>query len=185
MRWHELFADLEGHARSLERAERDAEVAERTRAEVGQLAIVNRLRAAESSSFTLTAIGVGSLTGRVQQVGADWVLLAAPNDVIVPLAAVATVIDLPLASVSPQAVGAVAGRLTMSSALRAVAIDRAAVSIVLRDGGTVVGTPDRVGADFVDVAVHPPGDAPRRASVRSRTTVGFAAIGCVRRLEGR
>jgi hypothetical protein len=49
------------------------------------------------------------------------------------------------------------------------------------DGRSLTGTPDRVGADFVDLALHDPAEPPRRTEVRSRATVSLAAIACVRR----
>ena len=53
MRWEDLFDDLEGQAESLQRVERDAEVADRTRAEVGQLTLMSRLRSNEGREIAL------------------------------------------------------------------------------------------------------------------------------------
>jgi hypothetical protein len=43
------------------------------------------------------------------------------------------------------------------------------------------GTIDRVGADFIEVATHPAGEARRRADVRDVELVTLAAIAAVRR----
>ena len=181
MRWSDLFDDLEGQAEALSRAERAAEVADRTRAEVGRLTLLNRLRSNVGRQVALRLIGSGAVSGTLERVGLDWLLLTCPNDVVVPMSAVATVANLPWDSVSPAGVGAVASRLTLSSVLRAIAVDRARIAVVLRDGTTVSGTPDRVGADFIDIAVHQDDEAPRAAAVTMRTTVSYGAIGKVMR----
>jgi len=181
MRWQDLFADLEGQAQAFEKAELEAEVADRTRAEVGQLTLLNRLRAQLNEQVDLAVSGAGPLRGRLTQVGANWLLLSAPEEIVVPAAAITAVSNLPLSAVSPEGVGHIAGRLRMTAALRAIAIDRCAVTVLFRGGGTVTGTPDRVGADSVDLAVHELGEAPRRSTVQGRLTVAFDAIGAVRR----
>lgn len=176
MRWSDLFDDLEGQGESLARAERDAEVADRTRAEVGQLTLLNRLRADVGRRVSLRLTGAVTVVGTLERVGADWLLLTSPNEVVVPMAAVISVANLPLDAVSPDGVARVASRLTLASALRAIAVDRARVTVMLHDGSTVSGTPDRVGSDFVDIAVHHLDEAPRPAAVTMRTTVAYAAI---------
>lgn len=185
MRWADLFADLEGQAEALERGDPDAEVADRIRIELGQVSLLNRLRAQLGQRVALSVSGVGPLSGRLTQVGANWLLLGAPDEIVVPAAAIVAVTELPPAAVSPQGVGRVAGSIRMTSALRAIAVDRCAVTVLLRGGDTVTGTPDRVGADFVDVAVHELDQAPRRSAVRQRVTVAFDAIGAVRRVHPR
>lgn len=183
MRWLELFADLEGQVEAWERAERDAEISDRTRAETGQVRLVNRLRHQVGESVRLTVLGAGQLEGTVDQVGADWLLLGGSAEVVVPVSALLTVSHLGPASVSPQGVGVVAQRLGLTSALRAIAVDRCPVRVALRDGSTLVGTPHRVGADFVDLAVHDVGEVPRRDVVRGASTVAFGALAAVRRLS--
>ncbi len=181
MRWQDLFADLEGQAGALEWAEIDAEVADRTRGEIAQVTLLNRIRAQVGQHIALTTSGAGSLSGPLLQVGANWLLLNAPDEVVVPGSAIITVSNLPTTATGPAGVGRVTGRLPMTAALRAIAIDRCAVTVLTRAGDKVTGTPDRVGADFVDLAVHELGEAPRRSTVRGRVTVSFDAIGAVRR----
>lgn len=181
MRWQDLFDDLEGQAASWQRAERDAEVADRTRSEVGQLTLLNRLRSNEGRRVSLRLLGGESAAGDVVRLGVDWVLLACPHEVVVPVAAIATAANLPWETVSPEGVGVVASRLTLSSVFRAMAIDRARVTVLLRDLATVSGTPDRVGRDFLDIAVHHEDEAPRATAVSMRTTVAFGAVSAVTR----
>jgi hypothetical protein len=184
MRWDQLFSDLEGQAQALEEAESEAEIADQVRVELGRIDLLSRLRAAEGHRLALVVDGAGQLHGDVGQVGADWLLLKTPQEVIVPLAAVVVVSDLPGAAVSPSGVSRVSSRLRLTVALRAVALDRCAVTVTLRAGTTVSGTPDRVGADFMDLALHDVGDSPRRTAVRGRCTVPFGSIGLVRRTGG-
>lgn len=184
MRWQELFADLEGQARSFEQAEHVSEVADRTRAELAQIGLVNRLRAGLGGPLSLVVSGAGEVAGTLRRVGADWLLVSCPDEVIVPLAAITMVRDLPPRALSPQGVSAVASRVAMTSALRAVARDRCVVSATLRDGAVVVGTPDRIGLDFLDLALHDPEGAPRRSNVRARASVALSALATVRRGQG-
>lgn len=176
MRWQELFADLEQQAWSLGRADLEAEVADRTRAEIAKLTLMSRLRAAEGCEVRLRLLGGRLVAGRIEQLGGDWLLVASGSEYLVPLRAIVSAEDLAAASVASDAVPVVAGRLPLVVALRALAVDRAAVRFELVDGRAVTGTPDRVGADFVDVAVHDVGEAPRRAAVRRRTTISSPAI---------
>ncbi|MGI8701840.1 MAG: hypothetical protein ACR2JU_11645 [Nocardioidaceae bacterium] len=176
MRWTDLFADLEAEVGALERSELHAEVADRTRAEVGQVTLLNRLRSDVGSEVSLRLSGAVTVVGTLERVGADWLLVTSPNEVVVPMAAVSSVANLPLDAVSPEGLSPVASRLTFSSALRAIAVDRARVTVMLTDGTTVAGTPDRVGHDFLDIAVHHLDEAPRSSAVTMRTTVAYAAI---------
>lgn len=181
MRWQELFADLEHQAWSLDREDLDAEVADRTRAEVARLTLMGRLRAAPGVDVRLLLVGGRTVAGRIERFGADWILVASPAERLVPVGAIAVVEGLLSGALPPDAVPAIGDRLPLVVALRALAVDRAAVRFELVDGRTVAGTPDRVGADFVDVAVHDVDEAPRRRTVRGRTTISTAAIAVVSR----
>ena len=179
MRWQELFADLEAQARSLERLEQEAEVAERTRGELAQLTLLRRLHAQLGGELSLWVDGVGAVAGRLDRVGSNWLLLSNLDEVLVPTAALMKLMDLPLQATSPDGIGKVTPRLPLGFVLRAVATDRSVVTVRLRDGATLVGTPHRVGADFLDLAVHDPAEPPRRDLVRGRVTVPFEALAVV------
>lgn len=181
MRWERLFADLETELAAAGAAERDVEVAERTRAEVAKLRLVDRLRAAGEASLTVELAGAGSWSGRVADTGPDWVLLRGDprGDALVALDAVQTVSGLPPRSAVPGSEGRVAERFRIGAVLRGVARDRAGVRVWVRDGGSHTGTVDRVGADYLELAEHDPDVARRATAIRGVRLVPFAALGAV------
>lgn len=184
MRWQSLFADLEGQAHALARADEDAEVAERIRGELATLTVTARLRGLVDAPVMLTLGPAGDLAGHLTQVGADWLLLECPDEVLVPVDALTTAWDLPARAVTDAQAGAVATRLRLGSALRAIARDRSAVVVRRRDGSDLCGTPSRVGLDFVDMDLHERGTAPRRTEIRRQATIPYAAIAWVRKMPG-
>jgi hypothetical protein len=181
MRWQELFADLEGMARATETAERDSEVADRTRAGVAQITLMSRLHSGAGSELRLQVLGAGEVAGRLERLGADWLLVTTPVELVVLTAAVSAVYNLGAGSTSPEVISPVVARTHLTAVLRAIARDRSTVAFCLRDGGRLVGTPDRVGADWVDIAVHEESQVPRRSAVRGRMTVAFSSISTIRR----
>ena len=182
MRWDALFDDLGAQAETLEHAERAAEVEDRTRAEVGAVGLLDRLRAATGSPLRVRT-PAGVLTGTLSRIGRDWLLLDEDDgrEVLVPLAAVLAVSGLPPLAAVPGTMDAVTRRLRLWFVLRRLARDRAPVRVLLRDGSALAATVDRVGADFVEVAVVPTGEARRAAAVRDVLVVPTAALVAVRR----
>jgi hypothetical protein len=165
MRWERLFADLEARLEAEERAGLEGEVADLVRAERSRLAVRDRLRAHLDERLTLSFVsGDPPATGRLLDVGADWVLVeAAIGEMLIPIAVVASI-----AGLSRQAApdsSEVARRLGIGVILRGLARDRAVVSVRLAGDQCVTGTIDRVGADHVDVAVHPQDEARRARAV--------------------
>jgi hypothetical protein len=181
-RWHRLFADLEAEADAAERASLRAEVADRTRAEVGRLRLHDRLRAAVGDSLHCHLLGAGAVVGILRDVGPDWLLLTEPTgaEVLVPLGAVGAVTGLGPRSAPPGSEGLVAARLDLRYALRRLVRERAPVTVLLTDGTALAGTLDRVGADFVEIAEHPAGEARRLRAVRQVRAVPFRALGLLR-----
>jgi len=181
-RWQLLFADLEAAAEAGDHADFVAEVADRTRSEAGRLRLTDRLRAVIGHDLTLELHGGHSVNGVVREVGPDWILLAEPpaRELLVPLAAICLVRGLGALSAHPGSEGAVGARLDLRYALRRLARDRAAVVVVLTGGGTLHGTCDRVGADFLELAEHAEGEPRRMAAVRRVSAVPVGGIVLVR-----
>lgn len=187
VRWDDLFADLEGQLAAERARDLDAEVADRTRRETARLRLVDRLRAAaaEQRPITVSVAGLADpVDGLVTGVGPDWLLLAtASGETLVVLAAVRWLTRLGARATEPGSEGPVEARFTLAFALRALARDRAHLRLVLRDGATVGGTLDRVGADHVELAEHAD-DEPRRAgAVRGLRVVPFTALAALRPVD--
>ena len=182
-RWEALFADLETQAAALDTAERAVEVEERTRIEVGRIRLLDRMRPAVGTAVRLRCTGYGGVTGRLVRVGPDWLLVLEEGgqEAVVATAAVLCASGPGRLSAVPESESIVESRLGLRHVLRGIARDRSAVRISLLDGTTIDGTIDRLGADFVEIAQHPPGELRRREEVRELALVPVSALAVVRR----
>jgi hypothetical protein len=183
VRWQELFDDLEAQFDAAAAAELAAEISDRTRRETALIRLVDRLRPSIGQLISLRLTGLGAIEGRLTAVGPDWLLLdeIAGREVVVNMPAVLSIAGLSAQSSAGDVTPNVAARLTLSYALRGLARDRSPVIACYTDGSTSAGTLDRVGADFVEIAEHPPGEARRRDSVRAVRTVPFGSLSSLRR----
>jgi hypothetical protein len=175
MRWDDLFSDLGAQWDAEARRELDGEVADRTRRERALVGLHERLAAAVGEPVSLTVRVVGSLTGRVLEVGDGWLLLEMPGArglALVPFTAVTGVAGLPV-----RVDGASRGRrFGLGYALRGLSRDRSTVLLTDLDGLVVSGTIDAVGRDVLELSEHAP-DLPRRAeNVTGRRLVPFSAV---------
>ncbi|MEP7178051.1 MAG: hypothetical protein ABI775_03080 [Pseudonocardiales bacterium] len=178
MRWEALFTDLDAQAEALERAERAAEVDERARLDLGALGLLERLRPALGTAVRLQCAGSVVVSGVLRRVGPDWLLLdeGAGREVLVTLRAVQGVSGLSRLSAAPESMPIVESRLGLSHVLRGVARDRSPVRICRSDGSVLDATIDRVGADFLEAAVHPAGEPRRRSEVREVILIPHSAV---------
>ena len=184
MRWDRLFDDLEAQVVGEQARARAAEVADRVRRERAQLDLHTRLLAhvgAAPIGVRLLGHGSPALTGRLVDVGPDWVLIEPVVDrqVLVALPAVRGVVGLGPGARTPSVV---ARRFGLGAALRAVSRDRAAVELRDTGGHVVTGTIDAVGADHVELAEHAADEPRRRSNVTGQVVVPFWALVSVRRL---
>lgn len=182
MRWQQLFADLEARFEAEREAVERAETSSRTRHEVGALRLVDRLRGALGSPVVLLCRGAGQVSGTLADVGSNWFLLVddRERECLVAASAVRAVSGLGRRTAAAQDAGPVRVRLDLRRALRGLARDRATVQVVLDDGTAFVGTVDRVGADYVELAEHS-ADLHRRAeAVQGVRTVVIDAVAVVR-----
>jgi hypothetical protein len=155
MRWEDelfaLFDDLEGQAAALYDADREAELADRTRAEYHHVTLAGRLAASVGATVELEVAGVGRLAGELSRVGRDWCLLSGHlQDWIVPASAVSVVHGASERSV-PEVARSPLQRLGLGSALRRLADSGARCVVHLVDGGRHEGVVRRVGQDFVEL----------------------------------
>lgn len=148
-----LFDDLEGQAQAAFEVDRDAELADRSRAEYAGVTLASRLMASLDTRVEITVRSVGRISGELARVGQGWCLVAGNNqDWIVPLAAITLVHGASDRSVPEVAWSAVA-RLGLGSALRRLADAEERCVVHLVDGSSHEGQVSRVGADFVELAV--------------------------------
>jgi hypothetical protein len=182
VRWQSLFGDLEAQFAAAEAAELAGEVAERTRFELGQLRVVDRVIGTCGHPVVASVLGVGVVRGVLRDAGVDWLLLEedGQREALVSLAAVTGLTGLGVASQAPGSETAVARRLDLRRALRGLARSRTGVALSLVDGTTVTGTLDRVGADHVELAEHASSEPRRAGAVRQVRLVPLSALTLVR-----
>lgn len=173
MNWdEELFAvldDLEQQAEGLYDAEREAEVADRSRAEYGEVTLVSRLMASVDGEVSVEVAGLGRLSGRLVRVASGWALLdAATGQWVISLAAIAAVGGASRRS-TPEVAWSPLTRLGLGSALRRLSEAGEPCVVHRTDGGGIEGVVRRVGADFLEVEV----------ASRGVQLVAFAALAAV------
>src|SRR6185437_2520644 len=120
MRWDALFADLDIQFGALAAAERDAEIADRTRSEVGRLGLTDRLRAAVGTQLRVACRGDLTLTGRLDRAHPEWLLLAeaAGRESLLATRGVLSVAGLSRLSAAPDGMSTVDARFGFQLALR-------------------------------------------------------------------
>lgn len=164
-----LFDDLEQQAEALYDADRDAELADRSRTEYQRVTLASRLMASTGLEVVLDVTGVGVVAGTLERVATGWCVLRGPaQDWVVRLEAVGAVTGASARSV-PEVAWAAVTRLGLGSALRRLAEAEERCVLHLVDGTRHDGVPTRVGADFVEV----------RVTADRQALVAFAAIAAV------
>ena len=190
MRWEQLFSDLDARFDELADAEMMAELADRERVAAGAISVVERIGGAVGRPLRVRTTAGVAVTGPLLEIGPDWLLIqeGPGREVLLALAAV-TIVEGLAASTGPVVSG-VKLRLNLRFALRGIARDRSPVALVVCGGvgepmglyTEITGTVDRVGGDFVEVALHAPWEPRRAASVRSVVLVPLTAVVLVRAL---
>ena len=156
MSWEEqLFSvldDLEQQAEALYDAERDLDLADRSRSEYAQVTLASRLMASLEEEVTLELRGVGRVSGTLQRVGTGWCLVhGSRQDWIVRTEAIAVVHGASSRSV-PEVAWSPVTRLGLGSALRRLADAGEHCLVHLLGGGRHDVVLTRVGQDFVEGA---------------------------------
>ncbi len=176
-RLFDLLDDLEVQAEALYAAERDAELADRSRAEYATVTLGARLMASEGRHVSLDVTGAGRVSGELRRVGAGWCLVSGEGrDSLVPTAAVEGATGLSDRAV-PEVAWPPVARLGLGSALRRLADEALPCVLLTRSGARHDVVVLRVGQDFVETETDADGDRPRRA------VLAIAAIGVVQSRE--
>lgn len=181
MRWARLFAELEAQLQAEDAADLASEVASRTRHEVGQLSMSDRLRAAVGHPIRVTCAGVGELAGRLRDVGTGWLLLdeGLGREILVNLTTVGAVQGIGQLSTAASET-AVTRRLDLRYVIRGLARDRCPLQVLLASGEILTGTFDRVGSDYAELAEHLSGSYRRPGEVSAVRVVSLSAVAAVR-----
>lgn len=182
MRWDALFTDLENQFAEADRLALDAEVNERARAEMVGVELADRLRAVVGCRLTVHLAAGESLTGTLSHAGGEALVLdEEQHQLLIPYTAAVRIVGLSrLSRAEPSSVRRGIG---LASALRGMARDRAELSVLTGNAGGVVrlaGVIDRVGRDYIDLAVLTPGEVRRSHHVNQIATIPFAALAAVR-----
>ena len=177
MDWDEqlfaLFDDLEGQATALYDAEREAELADRSRSEYATVTLASRLMASVGSPVSLDVAGGTRVEGELRRVGAGWVLLSGDtSEWVVPIDAVTGVLGASERSV-PEVAWSPLARLGLGSALRRLADAAEPVVLHGRDGRLWRVRLHRVGQDFVEVV---PADGTRQRLVPYATVAALQSL---------
>jgi hypothetical protein len=182
MRWDALFNDMESQLAEAERLALDGEVNERARAEMVSLPLEGRLRAAVGYRIGVQLICGETVHGELTHAGADALVLdEGQHQVLIPYAAAARYVGLgrhALAETSP-----VRRSIGLAHALRGLARDRAELSVTIGGGaGTsrLAGVIDRVGRDYIDLAMVNTGEPRRGHSVGQVSAIPFTALAMIR-----
>ena len=184
MRWDELFDDLEAQFGEAETAELAGEVTDRSRRELSLLRLVDRLRPVIGQPRDVAARRRRRDRGRTHR---RSVLTGCCSPKLVaakrssPRTRSCGSAGSPLKPRFRTEREQVAARLDLAYALRGIVRDRSAVALTLIDGSTAAGTLDRVGADFVEVAEHAPGEPRRHDAVRAVRAYPLTSLVVVRR----
>lgn len=183
MRWDALFADLETQIAASERLDLDAEIAERARTEEAAVELADRLRGSLGQRIVVQLASGSTFEGTLSHAGSQALVLDEPqHQMLIPYASAVRYSGLSRLAIAEPSI--VRQRLGLASALRGLARDRAVLAVLL-DGGpagesVVHGVIDRVGRDYLDLAVTGDGEDRRAANVRQPATIPFTALAGIR-----
>ena len=151
-RLFDLLDDLEGQAEALYAAERDAELADRSRAEYASVTLAGRLMASVGRDVLLDVDGTGPVRGELRRLGTGWCLVSGDaGDWLLPLDAIVAAQGASDRAV-PEVAWSTVSRLGLGSALRRLADEGAPCVVATRGGARHEVVLTRVGKDFVEAA---------------------------------
>jgi hypothetical protein len=181
-----VFDELEGEFEAGLRREAEQEALAAVRAEVGATVLWEQLARRIGSETTVLA-GARAFRGGVVASYPEFLVLRAIDGTehlirYGPAVSVALSAQPPALRPAPPAA---ARRYQFALALRELARRREPVRVELVEGARCDGTIEAVGSDYLEVAEHDLGEARRRAAVRARRFVGFAAVVAVTLPPGR
>lgn len=186
MRWNALFEDMEAQLAEAATLAFESEVSERSRADVGLVGLIDRLRGSLGGGVGVHLVSGSTFTGTLSHVGAESLVVdEVAHQVLIPFAAVAHYSGIGRIALGEPS--AVRTRVGLASALRGLARDRAPLTVLLAKGESgeqrIPGVIDRVGRDFIDLAMTPLGEARRASGTLDIATVPFGALRALRSMR--
>jgi hypothetical protein len=172
-----VFDELEAEFEAGLRREAEQETVAALRAGIGATVLWEQL-ARRIGSETVAFAGTRAFRGIVVASYPEFLVLRASDGsehLIRYGPAVSVALPPQPSDLRPTPAGATR-RYQFALALRELARRREPVRVELVDQTRVDGTIEAVGSDYLEVAEHDPGEARRRAAVRARRFVGFAAV---------
>lgn len=181
MRWAALFEDLEVQLATASQLDLESEISDRVRMEQATVTLADRLRGQMGSTLKVRPSAHEDFEGRLVHVGSEWLILErGSQSILIPFSSAAVIHGLGRSTSAIQSFSD--SRLKLTSALRVLSRDRAPLSVhLVGEGqeGTVNGIIDRVGSDFVEVAVVPSGEYRRARNVLEIVAVPLHAVRAV------
>lgn len=149
-----LFRDFEVQIKAERQKEIELDARELQRAEYARIQHLDRLAAQLGQELTVAVEGAQVYTGELQALGSGWIQMRSQTEnVLIPQHAL--VWWEGGSRFSSVDAGSVKRQLTLGYALRALCSARLPVRIFhTSDSLTTEGTIERVGLDFIEVAVH-------------------------------
>lgn len=182
MRWDALFNDLESQYLESDRLALETEINERSRAEAVDVELQDRLRGSLGCRLTVYLACGEVLHGALSHAGADALVLDEERyQILVPYSGATRYVGL--ARHSFKEASSVRRGIGLARALRGMGRDRAELAITVGNSAGAVrmdGVIDRVGRDYVDLAVLTAGESRRNQEVKQVATIPFAALAAIR-----
>lgn len=178
MRWAALFEDLEAQLATADQLDLGSEISDRARMEQAAVKLADRLRGQLGGILRVRVSAHEDFEGRLVHVGSEWLVLeSGSQSMLIPFSSVTLVHGLGRSTSANQTFSD--SKLKLTSALRALSRDRAPLSVHLvgtgREGA-VNGIIDRVGSDFIEVAVVPSGEYRRARNVLETVAAPLHAV---------
>ncbi|GAB3530337.1 hypothetical protein [Arthrobacter monumenti] len=181
MRWAALFEDLEAQLATAGQLDMDSEISDRARMEQAAVKLVDRLRGQLGGTLKVRVSGHEDFEGRLVHVGSEWLVLeSGSQSMLIPFSSATVIHGLGRSTSATPSFSD--SRLKLTSALRVLSRDRAPLSVQLvgtEREGSVNGIIDRVGSDFIEVAVVPSGEYRRARNVVETVAVPLHAVRAV------
>jgi len=173
---------MEAQLAARERLDLEAEIAERALVDAARVELADRLRGSLGLSIRVHLGSGSAFEGELSHAGSEALVLNEPHhQVLIPYAAAARYAGLSRLAVPEPS--AVRRRLGLGSAIRGLARNRAAATVIVVHGRaetSVRGIIDTVGQDFLDLAMNQEGEDRRPANPRQVVTIPFAALAGIR-----